>query len=132
MVDRMTKVWTNFAKYGDPTPDVVSDTRDEWEGEIEKWLPYDLVNQNYMLVQDNFTMSLDFTTRWNYHSNRSTEEPTTTPMPDMVGRDSYNDMKLAKENFQIATGVLGALTACCVILFVIVYVRKRRKLNTIV
>lgn len=129
MVDRMTKIWTNFAIHGNPTPD---EAMDELEGGVEKWLPYDPVMPYFMLVQDNFTMAVDYSTRWNYHLNSTTDTSTTTMMPDMVSRDAYEEMKESRTDYQIATGLLGILLGCALILFVIIYVRKRRKTNAIV
>nr|WNK22293.1 carboxylesterase [Athetis lepigone]WNK22303.1 carboxylesterase 10 [Athetis lepigone] len=39
LVDRVSKLWTNFAKYGDPTPD---------DSLGVKWKPYTLNEQNYL------------------------------------------------------------------------------------
>lgn len=41
---------------------------------MEKWLPYDASVPYFMLVTDNFTMGVDFSTRWNYHLNETTDE----------------------------------------------------------
>ena len=57
---------------------------------------------------------------------------TTTAMPDMVMQGVYDDMKAAKEDYQIATGVLGVLCGFFILLFIIVYIRKRRKLMDVV
>nr|XP_034829481.1 esterase FE4-like [Maniola hyperantus] len=39
MIDQVTTLWTNFAKYGDPTPDGSLGT---------KWLPFTLENEEYL------------------------------------------------------------------------------------
>ncbi|XP_045769192.1 acetylcholinesterase-like isoform X3 [Maniola jurtina] len=39
MIDQVTTLWTNFAKYGDPTPDDSLGT---------KWLPFTLENEEYL------------------------------------------------------------------------------------
>ncbi|CAH2252341.1 jg2005 [Pararge aegeria aegeria] len=39
MIDQVTTLWTNFAKYGDPTPDASLGVQ---------WLPYSLENQEYL------------------------------------------------------------------------------------
>ncbi|XP_050563389.1 esterase FE4 isoform X2 [Spodoptera frugiperda] len=43
LIDRVTKLWTNFAKYGNPTPD---------DSLGVKWLPYTLAAQDYMDIGD--------------------------------------------------------------------------------
>ncbi|XP_072933030.1 uncharacterized protein [Epargyreus clarus] len=47
MVDKVTKLWTNFAKYGNPTPDDSLDV---------KWLPYNLEKKNYMNIGENLVL----------------------------------------------------------------------------
>ncbi|CAH2084437.1 unnamed protein product [Euphydryas editha] len=44
MVDQLTTLWTNFAKYGDPTPD---------DSLGVKWLPYTIENQDYLDIGEN-------------------------------------------------------------------------------
>ncbi|XP_046977685.1 juvenile hormone esterase-like [Vanessa cardui] len=44
MIEQVTTLWTNFAKYGDPTPDNSLDV---------KWLPYTLENQDYLDIGEN-------------------------------------------------------------------------------
>lgn len=132
MVDRMTQIWTDFAKYGNPTPDA---TKETWEGAVEKWLPYDPDQQNFMLIKDNFTMDVDFSTRWNYHTTKGNNTPPmTTMMPgmDMVSRAEYNDMKAQRDDFKIATIVLGCVCGVCLILLIVACVRQQRKRNAIV
>lgn len=57
---------------------------------------------------------------------------TTTMMPDMVDREAYDKLKDSRTDYQIATGLLGIVLGCVLILFVIMYVRKKRKANSIV
>ncbi|XP_049809624.1 cholinesterase-like isoform X1 [Schistocerca nitens] len=42
----MLRLWTNFGKYGNPTP----------EADPVIWQPYDLTNRSYLLMQANFTL----------------------------------------------------------------------------
>ncbi|XP_069196046.1 juvenile hormone esterase [Procambarus clarkii] len=130
MVSRMTTLWTNFAKYGNPTPDGAQGEGEKWEGDIEKWLPFSLSQPNFMLVSDNFTVQEDFLTRWNYH--RDTVEPTTTLkpptptlQPEMVRKADYDQQVKEKKHFQIATGVLGGLAACALCVLAVLLFRKR-------
>ncbi|KAK6622889.1 hypothetical protein RUM43_008740 [Polyplax serrata] len=52
MIDRMTRMWTNFAKTGNPTPDV--------EDIIpKKWLPFTPKSKNYFDIGENLVSSLD-------------------------------------------------------------------------
>ncbi|XP_045769188.1 juvenile hormone esterase-like [Maniola jurtina] len=41
MINQVTTLWTNFAKYGNPTPDDSLGT---------KWLPYTIENQDYLVI----------------------------------------------------------------------------------
>ncbi|XP_049778169.1 cholinesterase-like [Schistocerca cancellata] len=43
------RVWTNFAKYGNPTP----------EADPVVWEPYDLSSRSYLLMQANFSLAHD-------------------------------------------------------------------------
>ncbi|CAH2084438.1 unnamed protein product [Euphydryas editha] len=44
MIEQVTTLWTNFAKYGDPTPD---------DSLGVKWLPYTIENQDYLDIGEN-------------------------------------------------------------------------------
>ncbi|XP_066974676.1 juvenile hormone esterase-like [Macrobrachium rosenbergii] len=74
MTDKMITLWTNFAKYGDPTPDSVNDESDSWEEKVVKWERYTNDDYNFMLMKDEFEMAQDFTTRWNYHRKEDVAE----------------------------------------------------------
>jgi len=52
---RMLKVWTNFAKYGNPTPD-----ENPVEG-IPKFQPYDPNNEYFMSIDRDWTVKKDYT-----------------------------------------------------------------------
>ncbi|XP_065561108.1 esterase FE4-like isoform X2 [Artemia franciscana] len=54
---RMTTLWTNFATYGNPTPDGI-----ELPADVEKWLPYTDENPNWMSLDLSFTSEVDYTT----------------------------------------------------------------------
>ncbi|XP_049958538.1 cholinesterase-like [Schistocerca serialis cubense] len=45
----MLRLWTNFAKYGNPTP----------EADPVVWQPYDLASHRYLLMQANFSIAHD-------------------------------------------------------------------------
>jgi len=51
---RMLKLWTTFAKYGDPTPDAVP------MEEIPKFQPYDLKDEFYMSIDREWTIKQDY------------------------------------------------------------------------
>ncbi|XP_042203071.1 esterase FE4-like [Homarus americanus] len=135
MVNRMVTLWTNFAKYGNPTPQDVAYEGERWKGEVEEWRPFTLEGQQFMLITDNFTMNLDYTKRWNYHRDLvdpTTEPPSTTPNPHLVDKDAYDKQVREKEQFQIATGILGGVCVCTLALFIVVSVKLRKKTNAIV
>ncbi|CAH2084443.1 unnamed protein product [Euphydryas editha] len=44
MIEQVTTLWTNFAKYGDPTPD---------DSLGVKWLPYTIENEDYLDIGEN-------------------------------------------------------------------------------
>lgn len=67
-----------------------------------------------------------------YFLSRPRQPTTTTMMPDMVSRDAYEQLEQSRTDYQIATGVLGGLLGCGIVLFVIVYIRKRKKASAIV
>ncbi|XP_039755091.1 esterase FE4-like [Pararge aegeria] len=48
MIDRVTKLWTNFAKYGDPTPDDLLGV---------KWSPYTMNEQSYLIIDEHLSAS---------------------------------------------------------------------------
>ncbi|XP_023935687.2 esterase FE4-like [Bicyclus anynana] len=48
MIDKVTKLWTNFAKYGDPTPDNTLGV---------KWSPYTRKEENYIIIEQFLTAS---------------------------------------------------------------------------
>ncbi|KAK4321531.1 hypothetical protein Pmani_007653 [Petrolisthes manimaculis] len=144
MVRRLTLLWSNFAKYGNPTP--ANHTEEEsWEGEVEEWLPFTADVPNFMLIEDHFTLQVDYPTRWNYHLNNTKESLTKPPSPspttittttteagkheynNTVSRDEYEAVVGRMGDFKIASGVLGGLCGMLLILFVVVLVIKGRR-----
>ncbi|KAJ0183492.1 hypothetical protein K1T71_001468 [Dendrolimus kikuchii] len=47
MINYVTKLWTNFARYGNPTPD---------DSLGVKWIPYDVKEQNYLDIDSQLKM----------------------------------------------------------------------------
>ncbi|CAH2084435.1 unnamed protein product [Euphydryas editha] len=47
MIDQVTTLWTNFAKYGDPTPD---------DSLGVKWLPYTIEDEDYLNIGENLVL----------------------------------------------------------------------------
>jgi len=56
---RMVKVWTTFAKYGNPTPDGVP----MMEG-IPKFQPYNEKDESYMSINHDWTVQHDYTKQY--------------------------------------------------------------------
>lgn len=140
MSSKMTKLWTNFAKYGDPTPDNIEDPSDYWQDEVAKWEKYTNDDYNYMLMRDDFVMQQDFTKRWNYHGDSSKSSSTEVPEvvtvdpESVVPRDEYDDQVHTTEQFKIATGVLGGVVGLALVASVafVVFKTQMKKRNQIV
>lgn len=140
MSRKMTKLWTNFAKYGDPTPDNIMDPSDDWRDEVSKWEKYTNEDYNYMLIRDDFVMQQDFTKRWNYHRDLNTFSSTAVPEvvtvdpESVVPRDEYDDQVHTTEQFKIATGVLGGVVGLALVASVafVVFKTQMNKRNRIV
>ncbi|KAM3956354.1 esterase FE4-like [Aphomia sociella] len=49
MIEWLTKMWTNFAKYGDPTPSFVSDLP-------VKWIPSNKESKHFLYIEDELQM----------------------------------------------------------------------------
>jgi len=64
MVDRMTALYANFAKYGDPTPPEESSDWSQW---TPQWQPFSPHGKAFHLLDLPMRASEDFTTRWNYN-----------------------------------------------------------------
>jgi len=132
MSQRMLTLWTNFAKYGNPTPDVEAGD-DEWAESIPKWKPFSIEHPNFMLITDDFTMMTDFETRWNYHINDNlptTQEPSTTPSPELVPKTEYDEQVYRTQQFEMATAFLGAIGGCALLVIIGLTIRLR-KLRTV-
>ncbi|CAL4069828.1 unnamed protein product, partial [Meganyctiphanes norvegica] len=132
---RMTTLWTNFATYGNPTPEQT----DNWkELGIEEWKPFNVDELNFMLMSDNFTIDHDFSTRWNHNKrldipNNPTTTTTTAPQstdvtsePDTVSKEEYDEVVKAKQSLQTATEVVGVLLGCSLLAAVLLGVKLRR------
>ncbi|KAK4299472.1 hypothetical protein Pmani_028256 [Petrolisthes manimaculis] len=136
MVRRMTLMWTNFAKYGNPTP--AEHTPEEaWEEEVEDWTPFTADVPTFMLIKEEFTVEVDFTTRWNYHrdltwQNTTTTTTTTTAPDSIVSRDEYERVMDQRDDFKIATAILGAAMGCVILIAVVLVAKKQRAANAIV
>ncbi|XP_042860848.1 acetylcholinesterase-like [Penaeus japonicus] len=129
MSQRMLTLWTNFAKYGNPTPVEFENDIEDWTKFTSEWKTFSITEPNFMLLRDNITNELDFTTRWNYHIDAgitTTPGPSTSEGPDPVSRLDYDEQVKLTEQFKIATGILGGLCGCTLFLSAVFFVRMRR------
>nr|XP_027227890.1 carboxylesterase 4A-like [Penaeus vannamei] len=129
MSERMLTLWTNFAKYGNPTPREFEYENENWTRFTAEWKTFGIEEENFMLLQDDFTNEIDFSTRWNYHIDdgmTTTPGPFTSEDPDPVSREDYDKQVELKEQFQIATGILGGLCVCTLFLAAVFFFRMRR------
>ncbi|XP_063595061.1 juvenile hormone esterase-like [Penaeus indicus] len=129
MSERMLTLWTNFAKYGNPTPLEFEYEHENWTSFAPEWKLFSREEPNFMLIQDDLTNELDFSTRWNYHIDAgitTTPGPSSSEDPDPVSREDYDKQVEITQQFQIATGVLGGLSVCTLFLAAVFFVRMRR------
>lgn len=63
MSKKMTTLYWNFFKYGDPTPA----SNQNWIVFAEKWNKLSVENLNYQLLNDHITAEEDIVVRWNHH-----------------------------------------------------------------
>ncbi|KAK7079159.1 hypothetical protein SK128_021591 [Halocaridina rubra] len=76
VMDRMTTLWTNFVKYGDPTPD---EDKTSWQSlGIPKWEPLTVLNHTYMLIEAECTPMQEYPERWHIVLEESKGNQTTT------------------------------------------------------
>ncbi|XP_068218345.1 juvenile hormone esterase-like isoform X2 [Palaemon carinicauda] len=141
MTDKLITLWSNFAKYGDPTPD---SAKDSWNGKIPKWELYNNDDYKFMLIRDEFEMAQDFTTRWNYHKGEGKGVGETFSRDDtaeLVGERSEgdpgasrtpNDVELGNENssYSVTLGIFEGFLVLVVVsgcIYAIFHVRKTRR-----
>ncbi|KAK7079157.1 hypothetical protein SK128_021589 [Halocaridina rubra] len=78
VMDRMTTLWTNFARYRDPTPDA----EDNWKKlGIPKWERMREDKHHYMLIQDECHALEEYPERWHVTWEETINPPTTTETP---------------------------------------------------
>merc|ERR1712212_1276475 len=70
--DRMVKLWTNFAKYGNPTPD---EDKSYEALDIPKWKTLTPDEHHYMLMQDEFTVEDEYPDRWHINLEEHSDQP---------------------------------------------------------
>ncbi|KAG0721627.1 hypothetical protein GWK47_046100 [Chionoecetes opilio] len=93
--DRMVKLWTNFAIYGNPTPEADS----EWQAlNIPEWLPVTTEDHKFMLIQDECTLETEFPNRWHIALQEDGNLP---KEPEMPTWESYNSLEDEREAFLI-------------------------------
>ncbi|KAK7079165.1 hypothetical protein SK128_021597 [Halocaridina rubra] len=145
MTRKMITLWTNFAKYGDPTPPNVNDPLEQWEDFLPKWEEYDTENYKFMLMQDDFVIQEDFSTRW-HHSRDISEsdmkgdcsQECTVKEPDtssLVPRKDYEAALDSEQSFKVATGVLGGFLGLVVVaaaVFALFHIVIKKQKNGIV
>jgi len=79
--ERMLKIWTTFAKYGDPTPDGVS-----IEG-VPKFPQYNLNDEFYMAIDDEWTIKQDYTKQYTVTIDSQTYDDSTIRKRKSILRD---------------------------------------------
>ncbi|ROT79652.1 hypothetical protein C7M84_001632 [Penaeus vannamei] len=112
-----------------PTPREFEYENENWTRFTAEWKTFGIEEENFMLLQDDFTNEIDFSTRWNYHIDdgmTTTPGPFTSEDPDPVSREDYDKQVELKEQFQIATGILGGLCVCTLFLAAVFFFRMRR------
>lgn len=125
---RLTTLWTNFAKYGNPTPD----SEDNWkELGVDEWKPFNVNELNFMLMSDEFTLDHDFVTRWNHHRPSgspidSTTTAATSQNPDSVSREEYDEVLKEMHGLQTGTIFVGVLLGVSILIVVLLAVKLRR------
>lgn len=116
--DRMVKMWTNFAIYGNPTPDEESGWKDLG---IPKWQPVKVGDHKYMLVQDECTVETEFPNRWHIALQEDGNLPTQPP-PD--NSDDYSDLKDERDAFMISMIVFIVAFVCASGLAIFFFCKK--------
>lgn len=101
--DRMVKMWTNFAKYGDPTPDEEPGWK---ELGIPKWQPVKVGDHKYMLVQDECTVETEFPARWHIALQEDGK------LPRQITWDEYNNLEDERDAFMISMIVFIVAFVC--------------------
>ncbi|KAK7079156.1 Carboxylesterase 5A [Halocaridina rubra] len=111
--DRMVAMWTNFAKYGDPTPD---GDKASWQAlNIPKWLPLKEDEHHFMLIEDECTLMNEYPDRWHITLEES-KGPETTPQPTEEptkgpSQDDYDKIEKERQAFMISMIVFIVITA---------------------
>ncbi|XP_042203056.1 juvenile hormone esterase-like [Homarus americanus] len=107
--DRMVRMWTNFAIYGDPTPE--ADKKSWEELDIVKWQSLTKDTHYFMLVQDECSLQVEYPDRWHIAFEES-DNTTTNSGPTW---EEYNNLQRKSQDFMIsmivfivAAVVLGA------------------------
>lgn len=110
--ERLVTLWTNFATYGNPTP---NDSRVSWESlKIPKWEPLTTNVHNYMLIQGECSLQKEYPQRWHICLEDDQEHKTTTAMYSSTtstggpSEDDYDKIKSQRMAFMV-----------CMIIFII-------------
>jgi len=64
MVDRMTQLYANFARYGNPTP---PEEEEQWAQWSPRWQAFTAHGKEFHILDDPMESAVDFTSRWNYN-----------------------------------------------------------------
>ncbi|KAK8750430.1 hypothetical protein OTU49_014823 [Cherax quadricarinatus] len=126
--DRMVRMWTNFAIYGDPTPD---EDQASWKDlQIPKWKPLTTQEHNYMLIQDECTQESEYPNRWHIAYEEAqpattTVSSTTTTSPTVNNCSDYDTIKNERQSFMITMIVFVVAFACVSALAGYLYFKSR-------
>uniref|UniRef100_A0A6A7G1B5 Liver carboxylesterase 1-like n=1 Tax=Hirondellea gigas TaxID=1518452 RepID=A0A6A7G1B5_9CRUS len=123
MARRMSTLYYNFARYGNPTPEEVADEPGQWQEFTKEWIPYSADGQEFMLLQDDFTMQKDFTTRWNYNKyegikNDSSSDKSIRARSDVNSRNAEQETTNGGGVSQ-QTFILGLFLTVVAVLFIV-------------
>ncbi|CAL4067283.1 unnamed protein product, partial [Meganyctiphanes norvegica] len=127
--DRMVKLWTNFAKYGDPTPE---SNKSYEELNIPKWEPVTPVNHHYMLMQDEFTVELEYPNRWHINLEEHFEQPITststptTSLPNGPSQEEYDTLASERDTYMAVMITFVVMTALSILGAVGIFMKNRK------
>ncbi|KAF2357779.1 Carboxylesterase type B [Trinorchestia longiramus] len=133
MMTRLTLLYTNFAKYGDPTPAAEQNTPGQWSEFMPKWTHFSVDNPYLAVLSDNITLQTDFPLRWNYnqygYNKSSSVNSQQKNQETMLQSSEQTTTTETTSSYSVATAVLSVVAACALVALCATIVWHKRQMR---
>jgi len=130
MVKKITTLYYNFAKYGNPTPPEAEASWSDW---TNAWPEFDVHTKRLQVLAKDVTSASDYTQRWNYNMYGYPDMPVQTAQEQSEGHGSEkmsletNDADVGgSSTMATVVAACGGVVVVAVVVVAVVVTRRKR------